>query len=93
MRSTERTVTIGIGDTPILGAAGDRVGIIFPCDFANGYTVTTLTTAVLASGINIPPNSQAIQLTARDHGELVKRAWRGIANVAPITVSVIEVFL
>lgn len=88
-----RTVTLP-SSTPapeLTGPSPRRVGLLFLPATNVRYTVSTEPGATIDQGLTLQVAGELLELTLERHGEIVRRAWYGIA-ASSATISFLETF-
>lgn len=86
-----KTVALTSAEIVPLTRAGRRT-LIFSAPPANAYELTWNATAVLGAGIRVPAGSKALILTRREMGDTLDGPITAIAEGAPVTVGVTEIY-
>jgi hypothetical protein len=89
--STITTAVLGLSTAQVLAPNTKRTALLFLAPIgANSYSVAPTPAVVSGVGVNLSSNTTPVLLTYDDLGDIVQKAWYGIASGALTPFGAIE---
>jgi len=89
--SAIQSVGITSSATAVVGTSPRRTGLIFTPEISGvAYAVSNSADVTKTTGLTVLASSGPLQLTAAEHGDIVKQAWYAVSNSITVTITVLE---